>query len=211
MLPDNLEGQKFGKLTVIKRVENSNAGKAKWLCLCSCGREKPIISGNLKNNNVESCGCVHGLTRTEFIKSKVTADEKTGCWIWDGDTGNGGYGTTKYHGKRYQAHRLSYESFLGEIEEGLCVCHDCPGGDNPRCCNPAHLWLGSNADNSLDMRKKHRQARGSRIATSKLTENEVNTIKNVKDDAPISEIASRFSVHPSTIRSIKNQRTWSHV
>lgn len=211
MLPDNLEGQKFGKLTVIKRVENSKAGKAKWLCLCSCGREKPIIGGNLKHNKVETCGCVHGLTRKEYVKSKVKADEKTGCWIWMGDAGNGGYGSAKYHGKRYQAHRLAYESFVGRAEEGLLVCHNCPGGDNPRCCNPDHLWLGSSADNSSDMRGKNRQAKGVRIGTSKLTESEVKGIKNVTPDIPTYEIAARFNVHPSTIRSIKNQRTWSHV
>ena len=57
MRPIDLTGMTFGYLTVIKRVENSNAGKARWLCRCKCGREKEIVGSHLRNGLIVSCAC----------------------------------------------------------------------------------------------------------------------------------------------------------
>jgi hypothetical protein len=56
----NLVGQKFGRLTVIKRVSpnTSYGGNARWLCKCDCGKEKIIVGRNLRNGNTKSCGCL---------------------------------------------------------------------------------------------------------------------------------------------------------
>lgn len=54
----NLVGQKFGKLTVLKRTENAkNRAASRWLCKCDCGKEKIIRSDSLRNGNTQSCGC----------------------------------------------------------------------------------------------------------------------------------------------------------
>jgi hypothetical protein len=55
-----------------------------------------------------------------------------------------------------RAHRLAWELLRGPIPDGLQVLHNCPGGDNPRCVNPDHLFLGSNADNIADSLAKGR-------------------------------------------------------
>lgn len=60
----DLTGQKFGRLTVIKRVENKNK-QTYWLCRCECGNEKDVNAGNLKSGNVRSCGCLRHETSTK--------------------------------------------------------------------------------------------------------------------------------------------------
>jgi len=55
----DLTGQQFGRLTVIKRVENGNHGKVRWLCQCDCGKNSIVISGGLRNKNTQSCGCLN--------------------------------------------------------------------------------------------------------------------------------------------------------
>lgn len=57
MQPIDLTGMTFGYLTVIKRVKNSNAGKARWLCRCKCGRKKEVVGSHLRNGCIVSCGC----------------------------------------------------------------------------------------------------------------------------------------------------------
>lgn len=68
-----------------------------------------------------------------------------------------GYGQLNFNGAITKAHRLSYAAFVGPITGGLFVCHKC---DNPKCCNPAHLFLGTQQDNVADMVAKGRSHKG---------------------------------------------------
>ena len=52
----DLTGQKFGKLTVIKRVENDKHGQVMWLCECDCGCNSVVMGYNLKREHTKSCG-----------------------------------------------------------------------------------------------------------------------------------------------------------
>ena len=90
-----------------------------------------------------------------------TKVEKTeGCWLWRGALSRKGYGSFRADaiGGR-QSHRVAWELTHGPIPDGLFVLHRC---DTPRCVNPAHLWLGTAADNSRDMALKGRAASGER-------------------------------------------------
>lgn len=53
----DLTGQRFGRLTVISRAENTAQGQARWLCECDCGKRKKVNGQHLRNGSVVSCGC----------------------------------------------------------------------------------------------------------------------------------------------------------
>jgi HNH endonuclease len=80
-----------------------------------------------------------------------------GCWGWTGKPNGAGYGAMRVNGRTTRAHRVSWVIHNGSIPLGIHVLHRC---DNPPCCNPDHLWLGTNADNMADKVRKNRQARG---------------------------------------------------
>ncbi len=85
------------------------------------------------------------------------------CWLWTGGT-SAGYGVmwdTRV-GHNVGTHRVAWELARGPIPNGLNVCHNCPGGDNPLCCNPAHLFLGTTADNMADAAVKGQMPTGER-------------------------------------------------
>lgn len=79
----------------------------------------------------------------------------SGCWEWTGFRDRFGYGRVSWNGRQGTlAHRAAFSVANGPIPEGVMVCHTC---DNPACCNPAHLWIGSNQDNQRDSSTKGRQ------------------------------------------------------
>ena len=61
-------GHRFGRWTVIKKVENKNGRDAKFLCLCDCGTEKEVLGKNLRNGRSKSCGCFKNEKTSEFMK-----------------------------------------------------------------------------------------------------------------------------------------------
>lgn len=85
-------------------------------------------------------------------------DRSGDCWLWQGHCNNKGYGTILIEkiGRRNRsgyAHRIAYELYVGAIPPGLNVLHEC---DNPPCVNPAHLHLGTPADNMREMYQRGR-------------------------------------------------------
>ena len=113
--------------------------------------------------------------------------------------------------RTYRAHRLSYmiAHNLEYIENNLCVLHKC---DNPSCVNPHHLWIGTNADNVRDRHKKGRSnaPTGEKHGASKLTEKDVDSIRNLYAGKKISQkaLSEIFDVSRSTIGHIVYGRTW---
>jgi hypothetical protein len=133
---------------------------------------------------------------------KVNVRGPDECWEWTGERTKGGYGSFKMDGKRYGAHRLSYELHNGVHPGSLFVCHKC---DNRACVNPAHLFLGTTADNMLDMVRKGRQDK-------KLTDEQVIQIRLLrKAGASLKAIAAKFGVTPMLISYIHRGLSRKHV
>jgi hypothetical protein len=151
-------------------------------------------------------------TPKEMIWRNVRLDRTTGCWNWQGHTVSDGYGSKRVNGRKMHAHRLSYLAFVGDIPSKLLVCHSC---DNPACCNPEHLFLGTNTDNMRDMFRKGRanRAQGERNGATKLTAAQVRAIRAqyTGRSGQQTELAREFQVYQSTISSIVLRKTWIRV
>lgn len=89
----------------------------------------------------------------ERFRSRVDAGEPAECWEWKSRKDKDGYGLISRRMRVVKAHRVAYELATGAIPFGMLVCHHC---DNPSCCNPSHLFIGSAADNNQDKIKKDR-------------------------------------------------------
>ena len=137
----------------------------------------------------------------------------SGCLEWTGWRHPRGYGKMTVHVDGKQTgrltHRVAWELANGPIPEGMLVCHRC---DNPSCCNPDHLFLGTDVDNMRDAREKGRAVRGERATPSRLKDGQVREIHailaapNPPNDC---ELGRRYGVWGSTIRDIRIGRTWA--
>lgn len=144
-------------------------------------------------------------------EDRIVAISESGCWIWIGDQNDDGYGRF-YLGnkKRKLAHRHIYELNFGEIPDGMCVCHTC---DCPSCVNPAHLWLGTHADNMKDRNHKKRSNGGrncgEKSPVSKLNDDLVREIFFF--NGSVSEASEKFNIAKSHVSRIRNGLSWRTV
>ncbi len=202
-------------------------------CVCHrCGVEfflfpsvlKKPYAGRFCSRSCAAKARVNNRTIESRFFGKV---EKTdSCWMWLGSVNNNGYGQIhitvsigepERFGRSSRStiltHRLSWELVNGAIPDGLEVLHNCPDGDNPRCVNPSHLWLGTQADNMRDAMNKGRTARGQDKPTSKLTDETVTTIRYRYATGSVTQqqLADEHEVTISVICQIVNRKSWKHV
>jgi len=95
----------------------------------------------------------------ERFWSHVDVGEADACWLWKAGVDGGGYGVVSIGGATFQAHRIAYAISKGNT--GLNVLHTC---DVRRCCNPKHLYAGTQLDNVNDMCSRGRRRGPSRTS-----------------------------------------------
>lgn len=159
-----------------------------------------------------------------------------GCWLWRVSTGTtNGYGQiSSDDGKHMGAHVFSWILHYGPVPAGFFVCHSCddryPAESTAyrRCVRPDHLFLGTPADNSVDMMAKGRQATGDRHRSRthpgsiqrgeahggvKLTEAVVREIRTRYASESITQkaLATEFGIGTSLMHAILSRRLWVHV
>ena len=130
------------------------------------------------------------------------------CWTWQGALTSSGYGALSVKAKMQSAHRLAWFLAHGPIPPDMFVLHKC---DHPSCVNPDHLFLGTQADNVQDARKKGKYAnpknrvRGDGHGKVKLTIAAVEEIRREYQQhsrvkyGVRTKLAKKFGVHPAVI------------
>lgn len=154
--------------------------------------------------------------------SKVDVRGPDECWPWKAGVSERGYGVISIRQGSFRANRVSL-LIDGRDPGELLACHSC---DTPRCCNPAHLWVGTSADNNADMTAKGRQVfprgedsfparhperlpRGDAHVNSKLR---AADIPNIRADARVLRIiAEDYGVSQALICLVKSRKMWAHI
>ncbi len=137
------------------------------------------------------------------------------CWPWLGKIDHDGYGRLYAPPEQWaKAHRVAWRLTHGPIPAGQVVCHAC---DNPRCVNPAHLYLGTQKENMQDAVRKgrhdaHRRT-GERNPNHRLTAQQVDEIRNQFDAGQYTcrQLAQRHHLSQSAIWRILQQQRWQNI
>lgn len=147
------------------------------------------------------------------------------CWPWTRGTFTSGYGAFKAQGRTMKSHRVAYYLANKVDPVGCLVCHRC---DNPICCNPSHLFLGTWAENMADRDQKRRTSRGpshmAHIApdrlphgiehhNSKMTPESVIELRSLYAAGGISQeaLGHRFGIDQTVVSRIVRRKTWRYV
>lgn len=164
-----------------------------------------------------------GLSPTIVERFWAKVQKTDSCWLWTGSVSQSLKSREKkwFYGmvfarwasdpprtKTIRAHILSWILHQGPIPVGKHVLHNCPGGDNTLCVNPAHLWLGTHEENMADMKRK---GRANGHGPGRLTPNQVRTIRALYRKVPRSELSLRFGICVHQVCQIGSGRGWKSI
>jgi hypothetical protein len=139
--------------------------------------------------------------------AKVNVADDDACWEWNASLDKKGYGQfAERHGVMVKAHRTAYELLSGPITDGLFACHTC---DNPRCCNPRHIFLGTNADNMRDCAAKGRA--GARKNSKHETDARAVKILRTITGWGAVRISRALSMPFGSVQNILQSRCWRNA
>lgn len=152
-------------------------------------------------------------TRARFWAKVDRSAGDAQCWPWVGYLGATGYGRFLQGQRLIQAHRIAWADSNGPIPDGMVICHAC---DNRCCCNPAHLWLGTVAENNHDMKAKKRArwngARGADAAGARLTDEIVADMRRrCRAGETAAVLAAEYGVSRRCANGAITGTRWAHV
>jgi hypothetical protein len=139
--------------------------------------------------------------------SKVARGGAGECWPWIACKTEKGYGHFRFRGKIIRSHRVAYALSAGAISNEIDVLHRC---DNPSCCNPSHLFLGTHTDNMRDKVSKGRSNNPSREhhPMAKLSPESVDDIRILFGHMSQRKAAKQFGISQGHVWRIWNEVSW---
>ena len=141
----------------LARAESAKGGTVERSC-AYCGASFVIHPSDAARRVYCSLACKHlGRRQQTIARFWANVDQSSECWEWKAARDPYGYGAARYEAKKIHSHRLAYILTYGPIPKGMQICHRC---DNPPCCRPDHLFLGTAADNAADREQKGRGRHG---------------------------------------------------
>lgn len=188
------------QLAVLEAIRNRSASDNAVVIAHRIG-----VSVNSVRNTATKNGI--SLKRPEINKDNLkdfVAVTESGCWEWQFCRSAAGYGQLRHNGPIVYAHRRAWELFNGPLPDNSYVLHKC---DNPPCCNPDHLFLGTQKDNMQDALEKGRTDYGFK---SKLNWDQVRTIRELykKPGTTCRVLADQFNVTAQNISDIVRGVAW---
>lgn len=146
-------------------------------------------------------------TNKTVQRFETKVNKTSSCWLWTAATNGLGYGQLRVQHKALYAHRMAYEIYKGRLQPGEIVRHTC---DNPSCVNPAHLVVGTMADNSQDALSRERFGAQRALGNAKLTWELVREIRALLATKLHTKqaIARRYKIGAKTVYHIEVNNQW---
>jgi len=150
------------------------------------------------------------LSRWQSLWANIDVREPNECWMWRNPHKRGYVRIRWGDGPMQAAHRLAYEAAYGIAPGPLLVCHHC---DNPGCCNPAHLFLGTQDDNLKDMASKGRSTHGEKQPNAKLTPGAVRLMRAMWCTGEYAQrvLSGIFGIAQSHVSDIVTGKKWRRI